>query len=52
MEDKTLIIIVALIVLAVVEIAALGMGYDGAILASVVGIFAYTVGFKHHSRRT
>lgn len=46
MEDNTLIIIFALGVLAIVEIIALYLGYDGAYLASVVGIFGAAIGYE------
>jgi hypothetical protein len=44
MEDKTCIIIVALVMLTIIEICALLLGYDGAILAAVVGIMGVVAG--------
>lgn len=44
MEDKTLIIVVALVILAAIEITALILGYNGTLLAGVIGILGLVVG--------
>lgn len=44
MEDKTLIILTALLVAMVVEIVALFLGYDGYILAGFLAIIGAVVG--------
>lgn len=46
MTDGNDVHIVALICLACVEVIALMLGYDGAILAAVVAAFAGVAGFK------
>jgi len=44
MEDKTLIILTALLVAAAVEIVALFLGYDGYLLAGFLAIIGAVVG--------
>jgi len=44
MEDKTIITLAALVLLAIMEIYALSQGVNGTLLAAVVGIFAFVVG--------
>lgn len=44
MEDKTIVAVVALIVLAVVEVMALNCGIDGQLLMVVLVIIAGSVG--------
>jgi len=50
MEDKTVIIIVALILVAILEMFALYLGYDGVMLAIVVGGLLYATGYTHKAR--
>lgn len=44
MQDKTIITIVALILLAALQAYALHLGIDGMLLASVIGIFGVAIG--------
>ena len=44
MEDKTIIIIVAMVLLAALEICAMILGINGVALAAVIGIFGVVVG--------
>jgi len=46
MEDSTLKVLFALCLLAIVEIVALYMGYDGALLSVVIGIFGAVAGYE------
>lgn len=44
MEDKTIITLVALIMLCVIEVCAISNGIDGTLLSVVIGIFGAVVG--------
>ncbi len=55
MEDKTIIIIVAMVLLATLMAHALNLGMDGTLLAGVIGILGIVVGvpagFKYQERK-
>lgn len=51
MEDQTIIILTALILLAVIEILAMMIGIDGAALATVLAIFGGVVGYSAKAKR-
>lgn len=51
MENHTLIVLVALILLTIIVVWALYLRIDGTLLAGVIGIFGYAVGYKHRTKR-
>lgn len=51
MHDQVPVIMTALIMLALIICWALYLGYDGALLTSVIAIFGYVIGYKHKATR-
>lgn len=52
MSDQTILIIVALICITLIEVTALFLGFNGALLTLVIGALAGLVGYEVKARKS